>query len=239
MIPKRLQAKLDRPLVIYEDSWHARVYHWWEANAEFKTYRQGYEERRCHYWRVVTVWAPIDWLLFTRLWRIPAVLYALLASIAVLAVLSPDWVFELVMGTLAAIVLPLGLTPKSFSKRWESQVKKILTPLAPFGRWLVRMKVIHVLGGLAALFLLFGLVQLILLSTWEFWLAALVTVVAFAVLILVVRGSFLLVRRIRGLESATRRSGHVVRDTAALFLVRAASAKRTICPRVEFRSRPQ
>lgn len=52
-------------LVLRENSWHARLYRWWQKKDPSLKHRlipgkpKGYKENLCHYWRVVMIWAPL------------------------------------------------------------------------------------------------------------------------------------------------------------------------------------
>lgn len=239
MMPKRLQRLFADEYVVDPASWHGRLYANWMSHAEFKTPAAGFQESFCHYWRVVAVWAPLDWLLFTKLWRIPVLLYLWVATIAALVVLSPGWVFMAVILTLAAALAPMSFMPTSVAERWQNQLTKMLAAFAPFGRWLVRIKVPQVLGVILVIACLVGLVETILNSTIQFWLEVLGALLVICLLFAVVMAITRLVRRARGFEVPPRHSGHVITDTFDIVAYRIVSAKRGICPPVVFRNRSQ
>lgn len=75
-----LRGFFEGALEVDPHSWHAKWYNFWRDHAKYKA--TGYKENLCHYVRVLLIWAPIMWIRYGRIGKVPSWMPAALVIIA-------------------------------------------------------------------------------------------------------------------------------------------------------------
>jgi len=230
------------------NSWHGRLYRYWRGGAVFKT--EGYQERFCHYWRAVLIWAPLSWLAFTRVLKIPVLMLIVVGADVAVALEVPAWLFVIAIAPPWLIIVGAGLLPMRLQKGTRRHFVKFVEPLVPLydralkpvGRW---SKTKRFGPGLypATITLYAGVITGTLL--WPRWaLDAVLLVIVFLLCLIVVMLLWALVKALFQIARdllfwrvprRRRPSRHTIRETTKFFVAIAVTGKSRICPPVKFR----
>jgi hypothetical protein len=238
-----LKRLFTEPYEVRPHTWHARVYRYWHNHAEFKT--TGYQENLCHYWRVITFWGPLSWVLYGRIARVPIWVPILIAqTVGMFTIVAAEsWLSLALFFEVIPVILLVGYAPKELKERSQARAKLIIAPveaaLTPPARWFFGAKALKVITPfrvVALAVIAYGLYSKPIVLLWVVGIVA--VVIGAACLLTALEAIFsAIANTIKYRFGAGYREPrrHAVRESLTLVAHVVAAKKRKVCPIVVFR----
>lgn len=179
-----------REINISQDSWHFRLYMWWNDRSHFLDKKSSkFEENLCHYVRAV-IWALGAWVLSQKVWRgikVWMVAAALLAVVAylLLSVVWPSMAMAIALVIMMVIVILVftSLIDLIGAPIYKWLVRKLEKPLKPAALVLSKLESLYDARPRLARVLMGGIVAALLYGAYGEPLVQLTIIVAISVAI--------------------------------------------------------
>ena len=245
-------------LVLSEDSWHVKVYRFWQKHGELKTAKNGYQENLCHYWRVVMFWAPINWFFDYQIagveWLLPFTITLFVAAIAtitaflVLATTATLFALAVVIGVaiLFGLIIFTGLWAQDHPKQWKAIWRKILWSWAKYPCKTIAWLFLHLVVSPVEWYLntipwlLPAILGVISVALYVYYCIVATVLVGLVTLSMVIVGGIILFLANKQKRNAIKRAGTVIKEKKDPGIIKigwetAVAKKHKICPFISFK----